>query len=1108
MRIHNLFVVLLLVIAIPLIAQEANPTKPDTVKPAEKKSDKKKDWDVTAAHGPTKEIAFTTSEGTWMNLDVSPDGKEIVFDLLGDIYLMPLTGGEAMLLSGGPAFEVQPRFSPDGKHLSFTSDRSGGDNIWIMQRDGSNPKQVTKEDFRLLNNAVWTLDGNYLIARKHFTSTRSLGAGEMWLYHLTGGEGLQLTKRKNDQQDAGEPAVSPDGRFVYFSEDMSGGSTFQYNKDPNGQIYVIRRLDREKGDLKNFVTGAGGAVRSQPSPDGKYLAFVRRVRLNSVLYLQDLKTGEQIPLYDGLSKDQQETWATFGVYPNYAWTPDSKNIVIWAQGKIWRIDIATKQATQIPFTVNVKQTVTAALHFPQTVHADSFTVKMIRDAVTSPDGKTLVFSAAGSLWKKTLPNGKPQRLTNSSLHEFFPSFSPDGLWIVYATWSDTALGGLYKVKMDSRNPIKLTRRKGYYLTPSFSPDGRKIVYQRDNGNSVLGFAHGVEPGLYWMSAGPGEPGRAEGGEEHFIQEQGYAPRFNRKGDRIFFQTGGGLEKKYKSVRLDGGEERTHFNLKYVNQIALSPDEQWVAFTELFNAYIAPFPQTGGPIDLNNGTKAVPVKRVTRDAGDYLHWSGDSQKLYWMIGPELFARELRQSFTFVPGAPDSVAGPDSVGLQIGLKLKTDVPAGKLAFTGARIITMRGDEVIENGTIVIEGNRIAAIGRANEVNIPADAKRIDAAGKTIMPGLIDVHAHPDHFFAGLLPQQPWAYFANLAYGVTTMHDPSANTETVFTLAEMVNAGKITGPRVYSTGTILYGADGDFKAVINNLEDARSHLRRLKAVGAFSVKSYNQPRRNQRQQVLQAARELNMLVVPEGGSFFYHNLSMVIDGHTGIEHSIPVAPVYQDVLKLWGGTGTAYTPTLIVGYGGMWGENYWYQKTNVWEKQRLLNFTPRPIVDARARRRMMIPDDDFGHLGNAQAAKALCDAGVKVNLGAHGQLQGLGAHWELWMLAQGGMTPLQAIRAATLNGAEYLGMGKELGSLEPGKLADLIVLEKNPLENIQNTEFITHVMKNGRLYDAETMNETGNVSRPRLPFYWENARTSEAFVWKGAGVGFGEVKCGCMH
>ncbi|NUO84132.1 PD40 domain-containing protein, partial [candidate division KSB1 bacterium] len=492
-------------------AQTSATTKPDTSKPAEKKSEKKKDWDVTAAHGPTKEIAFTTDEGTWMNLDVSPDGKEIVFDLLGDIYSMPITGGAAKLLSGGPAFDLQPRYSPDGKHISFTSDRAGGDNIWLMQRDGTNAKQITKEDFRLLNNVVWTPDGNYLIARKHFTSTRSLGAGEMWLYHISGGEGLQLTKRKNDQQDAGEPCVSPDGRYVYFSEDMSGGSTFQYNKDPNGQIYVIRRFDRETGKLENFIAGPGGAVRPQVSRDGKYLAFVRRVRLKSVLYVHEFATGEEWPLYDKLSKDQQETWALFGVYPNYAWTPDNKRIMIWAQGKIWSVDVASKQATPISFTVNAKHTLTAALHAPQQAFADSFTVRMIREAVTSPDGKWLVFHGAGSLWKKQLPNGKPQRLTNDSHFEFFPTFSNDGLWIAYATWSDTALGALYKIRADARGkPLKLTKRKGYYITPSFSFDGKKLVYQRQDGNSMLGFAHGVEPGLYWMSA--------EGGEEHFIQE--------------------------------------------------------------------------------------------------------------------------------------------------------------------------------------------------------------------------------------------------------------------------------------------------------------------------------------------------------------------------------------------------------------------------------------------------------------------------------------------------------------------------------------------------------------------------------------------------------------
>ena len=281
--------------------------------------EKDKKWDVSASHGPSKEVSFTVNEGTWMNLDVSPDGKQIVFDLLGDIYLLPISGGKAKLLSGGTPYEVQPRFNADGTKILFTSDRAGGDNIWYMNPNGSDRKQITKESFRLLNNGAWMPDGQYIVARKHFTATRSLGAGEMWMYHITGGAGIQLTKRRNDQMDAGEPCISPDGRYVYFSEDMSSGSSFQYNKDPNGQIYMIRRYDMETGKVENMLGGAGGAVRPKVSPDGKLLAFVKRVRTKSVLYLHDLETGEEWPVYDGLTKDQQETWAIFGVYPNFDW---------------------------------------------------------------------------------------------------------------------------------------------------------------------------------------------------------------------------------------------------------------------------------------------------------------------------------------------------------------------------------------------------------------------------------------------------------------------------------------------------------------------------------------------------------------------------------------------------------------------------------------------------------------------------------------------------------------------------------------------------------------------------------------------------------------------
>ena len=1080
------------------VAQDTKPATPDPKK-----------WQVEAAHGPAKEVSFTTTEGTWMNLDVSPDGKEIVFDLLGDIYSMPVTGGNARLLAGGRAYEVQPRYSPDGKSIAYTSDRDGADNIWLMNRDGSNAHSVTKENFRLLNNASWSPDGQYIIARKHFTATRSLGAGEMWAYHIAGGTGIQLTKRKNDQQDAGEPNVSPDGRYVYFSEDMSGGNLFEYNKDPNGLIYMIRRVDRTTGDIENVVAGNGGAVRPQISRDGKLLAFVRRVRTKSVLYIHNLNTGEEWPVYDNLSKDQQEAWAIFGVYPNYAWLPDNKSIIIWAQGKIHKVDVGQlNKATEIPFTVQSRHQVTEAVKYnfgPEGIAPQKFTAKAIRHAVTSPDGKYLVFSAAGYLYKKQLPNGQPVRLTQGSDYEYYPAFSPDGKSLVYATWNDEKLSALYITNLNGRNPRKLTTEKGFYVNPSFSPDGKKIVFSKTAGNDHQGYTFGKTTGIFWMPA--------QGGNMTLVQKNGSNPVFDKTGQRIFFSASEGENFALKSINLDGLEPATHLFSKYTTQFVPSPDNKWVAFTELFNVYIMPFTEAGKGLEISAESKAIPLARVTRDAGTSLHWSRDSQKLHWLLGEEYFTNDLRNRFTFVPGAVTKIPALDSTGLKINLVLETDVPQGKLAFTNARIITMKGDEVIQKGTIVVDRNRIVSVGAADQVTVPAGTKIIDAEGKTIMPGIVDVHAHLGTFRTGMSPQKQWSYYANLAYGVTTTHDPSSSTEQVFNQSEMVKAGTMVGPRIFSTGTVLYGADGNFKAVINNLADARSHLRRIKAMGGFSVKSYNQPRREQRQQVIQAARELGMAVVPEGGSTFFHNMTMILDGHTGIEHNVPIAPLYNDVVSLWKGSNTAYTPTLIVNYGANSGEYYWYQKTNVWEKERLLRFMPRSFLDSRSRRVTLVPDEEYanGHLQTAQACKKLADQGVKINLGAHGQLQGLGAHWELWMLQQGGMSNHEALRAATLNGAFYLGMEKEIGSLETGKLADLIVLDKNPLENIQNSEDVVYTMVNGRLYDAATMQEIGNYNKKPTPFYWENPKVGSSFPFtEGMDVhtlGIAGEQCSCQ-
>ena len=1061
-------------------------------------------WDVTNPGHDFKynNHTFTTDEGTWMNLDVSPDGKTIVFDLLGDIYTIPFTGGKAKALRTGIPFEIQPRFSPDGKHISFTSDAGGGDNIWVMKADGSDAKQITKEDFRLLNNAVWMPNANYLVARKHFTSGRSLGAGEMWMYHITGGSGTQITKRSNDQKDVNEPTISPDGKYLYYCEDVTSGSFFEYNKDPNSQIYAVKRYDFETGTTDVITGGPGSASRPQLSRDGKLLAFIKRVRTKTVLYIHDLQTGEEWPVIDNLNKDQMTAWALFGTYPNFSWMPNNEDIIIWAKGKFQKVNINSATSTTIPFNADISIKIAERVHFETPIDNTDFTVKVIRDAVTSPNGKMVVFRALGYLWTKQLPNGSPKRLTNDTDFEAEPAFSPNGKEIIYVSWNDQERGGIRKISANGGTSSKITSQKGIYRTPSFSPNGQTIVFRKENGNNDQGRDFTKNPGLYTISA--------NGGEETFLSKNGEYPTFTKDGKRIFFQTGGvffgALTKELKSVDVNGQDERTHIKSKYANRLVPSPDNNWIAFTHLHKGYIAPLNMMGQEIDLDNKTTAVPVSQIAKDAGINLHWASDSKQVLWTLGDTYFKNDIKDRFTFLPGSPEKVEDPSEKGIAVGLKAKVDKPSGRIAFTNARIITMEGENVIENGTIVIHENKIEALGESGSVSIPSNTKIIDATGKTIMPGMVDAHAHVGGFRYGLNVQQNWQFYANLAYGVTTAHDPSANTESIFTLSEMVKAGNIVGPRIYSTGYILYGADGDFKSVINSLDDARSNVNRTKAFGALSVKSYNQPRRDQRQQVLQASRELGINVVPEGGSTFFHNITMVIDGHTGLEHNLPVAPVYDDVFELLGASEVGYTPTLLVNYGGLNAEIYWYQKFDVWEDDKLLQFTPRGIIDSRSRHRMMIPDEEYenSHILTSKTATALSERGVKVHMGAHGQLQGLGAHWELWSIQQGGMSNIEALKTATIHPANYIGAGKDIGSLKVGKMADLIVMERNPLEDIQNSNSLIYTMMNGRLYDSNTMNEVGNHPKERQSFYWENNKYNAAFPWNEASNSFMEQHC----
>ena len=1066
------------------------------------KSDEK--WSVERPLESTQEITIDVSEGTWMSVDVSPDGKSIAFDLLGDIYEVPIGGGQARNISSGMAWEMQPRYSPDGKTLAYISDRDGGDNIWLQELGSDRRRALTTEKFRLLNNPAFSPDGRFVVGRKHFTTRRSLGTGELWLYHIAGGSGQQLLARQNKkhQKELGEPIFSADGQSVYFSKDTTPGGNFAYAQDSHGQIFEILRLDLATGEVEAVVSGAGGAARPTPSPDGKYLAFVRRYQGVTGLWLQDLTTGAERVLVKNLDQDVQEVWAVHGVYPNMDWTPDSQSIVYWSGGGIQRVTVATGKVAAVEFRVQDSRRIVPVVRPQQQVFQEQLKSRMARNPVVSGDGRRVVFETFGRLYVKTLPNGKPRRLTTDAEQrfEFQPAFSADSRKIVFATWDDQALGSVRTVAAGGGRSKAISGQPGHYVEPAFLPGGESVVV-RNAGANALRAPRYDDSGIYLLSPG---------GEQKLVSKRGRRPHAvssavggrDAQETRIYFSLREDDKTLLRSVDVLGGNPRTHAGANFVTEFVVAPSGQWFAYRENYNIYAQPYSGFAVSSDaaeellmVGRESKGLPNHRVSEVGGNYPSWSGDllsfslGTQFHWLKGAELdrlppqVDKDASDEDTDEDKAEMLVLSIASTSLNVDAV--ADVPDGRVLLENARVVTMVGDEVLEEASVLVDGNRIVSVG-AVPANLPAGVARVDLTGKTIVPGFIDAHAHINQGRT-IVPEQNWANYATLALGVTTAHDPSNDATSFFAASDLQRAGRIIGPRLFSTGDIVYGAKSQSFAAIDSAKDASDHVRRLKAQGAGSIKNYNQPRRNQRQQVVAASQEENMLVVAEGGSLFHMDLAMVADGNATIEHNLPQSTLYEDVLQFWSQTEVAYTPTLVVTYGGLTAEHYWYQETDVWKHPILSRFVPPKVLRPRSIRRQKAPLSDYHHIRSASTAATLARRGVLVSIGAHGQREGLASHWEMWGFAQGGMTPLETLRTATITPAKALGFDKELGSIEAGKLADMVILDSNPLEDIFQTDRVHKVMQNGRLFDAATLREEHTGEFVPTPFYFEETSSN---------------------
>ncbi len=1001
----------------------------------------------------TRVARFTTDEGSWMSISLSPDGRTILFDLLGDFYTVPITGGKATRVMGGNQLDVQPTYSPDGRRIAFVSDRSGSDQLWVANADGSNPTRLSSIPSGTLPYPVWTPDGEYILAGQR-------------LYHLAGGDGVTVPF------PAGVTVFSPDGQRTYTSN----------------RTGLITQFDRKTGDSHVIVSAPGGAMQVTISPDGRQLAYFTRHDMSTSLMLRNLETGDERLLRHDMQHDAGQRGAGFGVMPNPAWLKDGSAILTSYGGKIWKVDVATGKATMIPFSADVEQYLAPLSRFEYPI-TDTFVVRQIRDAVPSPDVKRLAFTALDKLYFTNLSGGTPARVTTAvNVVEHSPTWSPDGRTVVFATWTDEAGGDLYRVNADGTGLRKLTTTSSFYFRPVYSPDGRRIVVA--NGpwvprrNFVDRLSGAMDEGpltLSWMNA--------DGGELHEIVEvggvsslpDGALAHFGPDSSRVLYTTPAGLQ----SVRWDGSDRRTVFTGE---PIMLSPTgtHGFVTNAATHRIYVFPTPALGSAIALNAraANSSVPSQVAIEVGGEFPGWTRDGRHMYFSLGRSFFlydiaaAAQARQDSLKlawpkrlagdtlpIPGADTLPLTPAYRPRRIDIRVTAAgyKPTGTVVLKGARIISMKGDEVLALGDIVVTDNRIVAVGVSGAVPIPTGATVIDVAGKTIIPGWVDVHAHTWPSTEVHKTAVP-AFYSNLAFGVTTMRDPQTNASAVITYGDRLRSGDLLGPRLFGTGQGIFSGEQ-----ILTLQRAREVVKRYaEFFETQTIKQYLAGNRRTRQLIVVATREMQISPTTEGAGDFKMSITEMLDGYAGHEHAYEIYPLFKDVALLSAASEITYTPTLLVAYGGPENKHFMIARENAYTEPRLARFTFQPDLARRTRTGIWVPEDEFTFKGVSSTAATILKYGGLVGVGAHHEVQGIGTPWDLTLLSSGGMPLHDVLRVGTLYGARSLGLEKDLGSLETGKLADLIVLDANPLDNIRNIMKIKYVMRNGQLFESETLDE----------------------------------------